>query len=166
MMRKEYSELDRYNKYIEGNTVKKSERVWEPQHWEEEERRRQRRKKQALERQIEQDRKKSRAFSLVQAGILTVAMAGFLICTKNYLEIKSNINENNRTVSSLEKQYQELAEQNDAQEIEIESSIDYDAIREYAINNLGMNYPKKSQVLTYNGVESEYVRQNAEIPKE
>ena len=166
MMRKEYSEWNRYDEYMEGNTVRKSEKVWEPQHWEEEERRRQRRKKHALERQIEQDRRRSRAFSLVQAGLLTAAMAGLLLSMKNYLEIKSDMNNNNRTVSALEQQYQELAEKNDAQETEIESSIDYDAIREYAIHNLGMNYPKKSQVLTYNGVESEYVRQNAEIPKE
>ena len=94
------------------------------------------------------------------------AVGGLLLCTKNYLEIKSDINQNNRKVASLEQQYQELAEQNDARETEIESSIDYDAIREYAMNNLGMSYPKKNQVLAYDGVESEYVRQNDEIPKE
>ena len=165
-MRKKYSELDHYDKYIEGNTVKKQEKVWEPQHWEEEERRRQRSKRRALQREIEQERKRSRAFSFIQAGLLVGAVGGLLLCPKNYLEIKSDINKNNRTAAALEQQYQELAEQNDARETEIESSIDYDAIREYAMNNLGMSYPKKSQVLAYDGVESEYVRQNAEIPKE
>ena len=63
-MRKNYSELDHYDKYIEGNTVKKQERVWEPQHWEE--KRRQNRKKRALQREIERERKHSRAFTLIQ----------------------------------------------------------------------------------------------------
>ena len=163
-MRKNYSELDHYDKYIEGNTVKKQERVWEPQHWEE--KRRQNRKKRALQREIERERKHSRAFTLIQTSLLVGAVGGLLLRTKNYLEIKSDTNQNNRKVASLEQQYKELAEQNDARETEIESSIDYDAIREYAMNNLGMSYPKKNQVLAYDGVESEYVRQNDEIPKE
>ena len=33
-MRKNYSELDHYDKNMEGNTIKKQKRVWEPQHWE------------------------------------------------------------------------------------------------------------------------------------
>ncbi|MCI6676588.1 MAG: hypothetical protein MSG78_06790 [Clostridiales bacterium] len=165
-MKKKYSELDRYYEYIEGNTIRKSEQVWEPQHEEEERRRQERRKRHALERQIEKERKQSRAFTLVQTGLLTVALAGFLVCTKNYIQVKSELNENNRMSASLQQKVQELQEENDERQIAIESSIDYDAIREYAMNNLGMVYPKKSQVLTYDGVESEYVRQNAEIPKE
>ena len=158
--------MDRYYEYIEGNTIRKSEQVWEPQHEEEERRRQERRKRHALERQIEKERKQSRAFTLVQTGLLTVALAGFLVCTKNYIQVKSELNENNRMSASLQQKVQELQEENDERQIAIESSIDYDAIREYAMNNLGMVYPKKSQVLTYDGVESEYVRQNAEIPKE
>ena len=55
-MRKNYSELDHYDKYIEGNTVKKQERVWEPQNWKE--KRRQNKKKQRLQGKIDREKNK------------------------------------------------------------------------------------------------------------
>ena len=45
-----------------------------------------------------------------------------------------------------------------------EADIDYDAIYDTAVNELGMVYPAKGQVIRYAAGESEYVKQYQNIP--
>ena len=48
--------------------------------------------------------------------------------------------------------------------METEADIDYDAIYDTAVNELGMVYPAKGQVIRYAAGESEYVKQYQNIP--
>jgi hypothetical protein len=50
--------------------------------------------------------------------------------------------------------------------LEVEAAVNYTDIYEYAINNLGMTFPGKDQVLWYKSTESEYVSQYEAIPQE
>jgi len=44
-------------------------------------------------------------------------------------------------------------------------SVNLDEIREKAMNELGMVYPSRSQVIGYDSKESEYVKQYKDISK-
>ena len=100
--------------------------------------------------------------------LYTVAVVGvlafiFIVCIQ-YLELQSGVKSNSAEVSNLESQLSKLTDQNDMTELEANGSINYDAILNTAINELGMKYPSKNQVLDYNTKDSEYVKQYSDIP--
>lgn len=168
MAERKNSEKDQY---IYDNVVRRDEVLQPlPGDYEEEQRRKEKEEREArrraTRRQIQRDRKRVRPFSMLQTGILLAAAGGVLLFSKNYISLESELTSNANTISKLQAEYQELVSQNNILQANIDSGIDYDAIRKYAIEELGMNYPEKSQVITYDGVESEYVRQNDQIPKE
>ena len=57
-----------------------------------------------------------------------------------------------------------LKAENDAMETRINTSIDLDYIYKVATEELGMVYANRDQVLLYDKTESEYVRQDEDIP--
>ena len=63
------------------------------------------------------------------------------------------------------KKIENLKAQNDALETRIKTSVDLDYVYKVATEELGMVYANKDQVRLYNKTESEYVRQNENIPK-
>ena len=64
----------------------------------------------------------------------------------------------------LQKTYASLVEDNNAKSSEIEGSVDYERIYDYAVNELGMMYPEKGQTVTYKRNPGSYVKQGEEIP--
>lgn len=62
------------------------------------------------------------------------------------------------------KTYASLVEDNNAKSSEIEGSVDYERIYDYAVNELGMMYPEKGQTVTYKRNPGSYVKQGEEIP--
>ena len=58
----------------------------------------------------------------------------------------------------------ELTNSNDELELEINAGIDYEQIYNTAVNELGMVYPERDQVITYDAGVSEYVKQYHDIP--
>ena len=52
----------------------------------------------------------------------------------------------------------------DELELEINAGIDYEQIYNTAVNELGMVYPERDQVITYDAGVSEYVKQYHDIP--
>ena len=70
-----------------------------------------------------------------------------------------------RNIETLEAQLETLKAKNDDLETSINTSIDLDHIYQVATQELGMVYANKDQILQYDKTESEYVRQNEEIPK-
>lgn len=101
--------------------------------------------------------------SLIVVGICMIAAAVSLI---NYVGARSELDDHIRNIKSLTSQLQTEQEQNDANLLSIEASIDYTEIFEYAIEELGMSYPGKDQVIWFNSTESEYVSQYEAIPQE
>ena len=70
-----------------------------------------------------------------------------------------------KEIISLESQYSELKLSNDDAYARAVSSVDLEEIRDIAINELGMVYANKDQILLYDKTESEYVRQYEDIPQ-
>lgn len=66
-------------------------------------------------------------------------------------------------VVELQNQLNSIKAENNSHEAEINASIDYNAIYDTAVNELGMVYPNRSQVINYDSKESEYVKQYKDI---
>ncbi len=170
---------------IEGNTVRQSavpdweepvevpqpkrrpRRVPERVPEREPERKRERQpQRQSRRRRQERALLHAQAFSLPSLLVVGVFMALTVASVMNYVGAKGELDNHIRTVKSLTSELSNDVQVNDAHYMEVEASIDYTEIYEYAINTLGMTFPGKSQVLWYQSTESEYVSQYESIPQE
>lgn len=102
---------------------------------------------------------------LYTLGVTGIAVAIFVICVQ-YLNIQSEVQGNQAAVKQLQTKLNTLTTENDEKEVEINTGIDYELIYNTAINELGMIYPDRNQVITYDSVISEYVKQYKDIPSE
>ena len=96
---------------------------------------------------------------------MSVAMLVVLVLCVNYISIQSKLTSTIRQTQIKESELENLKNENDAAEADIALYVDLDHIYDVATNRLGMIYAKKSQVITYEKTESEYVRQFEDIPK-
>jgi hypothetical protein len=96
---------------------------------------------------------------------MSVAMLVVLVLCVNYISIQSKLTSIIRQTQIKESELENLKNENDAAEADIALYVDLDHIYDVATNRLGMIYAKKSQVITYEKTESEYVRQFEDIPK-
>ena len=130
--------------YVEGNTVRKVERV---PRYEEQERGHQQKRNVSHTVTVRRNQEKALQMNLFSVLLLTVAV----ICTL-YIE-------------SLEESIEKLKGDNDALLTRINTSVDLDYVYKVATEELGMVYANKDQVRLYNKTESEYVRQYEDIPE-
>ena len=111
-------------------------------------------------------RNRERAMSMGRGFIvfLTVVCAAIMFFAVSYLQLKSEITGKISEVASLETQYSELKEENDAYYSQVTSNIDLNKIKRIAIGRLGMNYPTDEQKKTYTMSSNSYVRQYQDVP--
>lgn len=76
-----------------------------------------------------------------------------------HLVSRNAVIQRTRTVNELQAELTELTKKNEALEAELNDSIDYDAIRDEAMNDYGMIYPEDGQIITYNADDEGYVKQ-------
>ena len=112
---------------------------------ESEESREQRRAKQ---KQIRHNNKINLMYTVVVA---TVASVVFFICYQ-YLNVQAAAKVNSDKIIELKSTLNSLKDNNDA-------------LYDTAVNDLGMIYPGKGQVITYDSKESEYVKQFKDVPE-
>ena len=138
--------------YVEGNTVRKVERV--PRYEEQERGHHQRNQEKALQMNL---------FSVL---LLTVAVICTLYICVSYLKLQSSVTARLNHIESLEESIEKLKGDNDALLTRINTSVDLDYVYKVATEELGMVYANKDQVRLYNKTESEYVRQYEDIPEQ
>lgn len=92
--------------------------------------------------------------------ILVAAISVVLIW---YLKLQSDLSDTNNQVTQLESTLSELKASNDEMYNEINDNIDLDAIRDKAINKLGMTYAGKDQIVEYSDGQSDSVHQVKEV---
>lgn len=94
-----------------------------------------------------------------------MAIATVFVCV-NFLKLQSDgINYRNH-IASLESQVLEARMANDNAYENAVSSVDMNEVKQIAVNQLNMHYPKEGEVITYSVNNTDYVRQYAEIPKD
>ncbi len=104
------------------------------------------------------------AMSPVFAVFLGMVVAATLAACCFMLSMQAKVTNQSDTITILQAELETLEEDNDAYETRINNSLDLEAIRETAINKLGMVYPSEGQVVYYDLTESDYVRQYQDVP--
>lgn len=145
--------------YEYGNTVRQLEYAEPLKRPRETDKERELRK--ARQKQIRRNNKINLIYTMIVASVASVV---FFICYQ-YLNVQAEAKVNSDKIVELKTQLNSLKDDNDALEADINASIDYDAIYNTAVNELGMVYPDKKQIITYDSKESEYVKQYKDVPE-
>lgn len=149
------------NVYVYGNTVRRLEVAPES----EPRRERPRRTEQRISKNaIRKNREKARHMNPAYVMFLSVAsVVTFVVCFR-YIQLRSEITERMENIAELETQLSDLKIENDAEYSRATSSINLEEIKRIAMEELGMVYADKEQVVMYEDKEAEYFRQYEDIP--
>ncbi|MGN0480550.1 MAG: hypothetical protein ACI4EV_03175 [Lachnospiraceae bacterium] len=151
--------------YIYGSTARAVE-VMEPDSIKQaKEQRRYERQEQERLREARRQAKKLHKVNLIYTFALIGAMSVLIYMLVGYVQLQASIQVNAAQVTQLEQELSKLTESNNLTALELDTNIDYNEIFEIATQELGMVYPDKSQVIEYNSVASEYVKQYQDIPE-
>lgn len=145
------------NVYVYGNAVRKLDTLPEmqPDATEERRQREQRKARNAVRR----NREKARQMNPGYVIFLTIASAvTFAVCFR-YVQLRSQMTSQIKNIAALETELSNLKIENDAELGRVNSSIDLEEIKKIAMEELGMVYANKDQVILYEDKEAEYFRQ-------
>ncbi len=159
-MEKKRQRYQQNNYTTYGNTARKLQVVPDYQNPEELE---------PIRRPAEKKRRKPKAnmgIDLFSALFLTMAIAVTLYTCIQYLQVQSQVAEQKKEIAEMEHSLVKLQNQNKDALAKIDTSVDLKYIYEVATKELGMVYPDKNQVITYESNLSDYVRQYENIPEE
>ena len=94
---------------------------------------------------------------------LTLAMmvTGFVLI--QYLQLQSQITNSVQQISALESQLNDLKAENDDTESRIKGAVGLEDIKRRAMEELGMQYAREDQIVTYEIDDTDYVRQYVDI---
>ena len=134
---------------VDGNTVRRMEAM--PDY------RKERRDRQERERE-EELRKRRRAAARNQAKALRMSKSYVVFLT---MAVTARM----KKIASLESQVTDLKADNDEAYKRINTAVDLDAIKEKAINELGMFYATQDQIVYYSVDKTDYMNQYNEIPQ-
>lgn len=93
---------------------------------------------------------------------LSVAALVFICVT--YLNGQHQLNNQISSISAKRAELTSLINENHALASNLDKKVNYDEIRTYAEESLGMVAPNEGNTIYYEGTSSDYVRQYAEIP--
>lgn len=96
---------------------------------------------------------------------MAVAMVAAAFILIRYLTLQSDITNSIKHISALESQLNEMKLDNDENYSRITSNVDLEEVKRVAIQELGMQYAKEGQIITFSGEGSDYVRQTGDIPE-
>lgn len=98
------------------------------------------------------------------AVFLAMSVAATLAACTLMLSMQAKVTNQSKSISMLQSELETLTDNNNAYETRINSSVNLEQIRDIALNQLGMVYPVEGQVVYYNLMEADYVRQFQDIP--
>jgi cell division protein FtsB len=151
--------------YIDGNTVRRLEAVPDyrrerKQHIDEQRDKERRKKERAARINRERELRANRRY----AAFLTMVVLVFGIFAGFYINLQSDVTAKMKSIASLESKIEDLRADNDEAVKRINTAVDIEAIRDTAINELGMSYAKESQIIYYTVSEDDYMNQYSDIP--
>lgn len=117
-------------------------------------------------RRTRKNRERALQMNLGYVAFLTVAAVVTVFMCVNFLQLRANGTKLQREVTALESQLATAVLENDSDYQRIVSNVDMEHVKDVAMNELGMVYAKKDQIVTYELDDNDYVRQYSEIPAE
>lgn len=106
-----------------------------------------------------------RGIDFISMMVLVLAMVATLAVCIEYLKVQSGIIQLDKEIVNLEKDLSKRLDTNNAMRNSLAAAIDLDQIYEVAVGELGMVFPNKNRVITYDKNDVGYVRQYGDIPE-
>ncbi len=158
--------------YIDGNTIRRLEAAPDYRSVErkrrEQERRRQEEEREAMQRRKRRAAMKNREKALRMnrgyALFLMTAVALLVGFACGYVKLQSDVTTRMNHIASLETQIADLKADNDATEKRVNTATDLDAVKDVAMNQLGMTYATPEQIVYYSVDNEDYMNQYRDIP--
>lgn len=116
--------------------------------------------------QAKKTRERALQMNFAYVAFLTgAAVLSVFVCV-NFLQLQARGTRLQKEVTSLQTQLTNAVLENDSDYQRIMTSVDMEHVKDVAMNELGMVYASKSQVITYEMDENDYVIQYSEVPEE
>lgn len=140
---------DIYDTYVYGNTARRLE---VQRQLEEAPGRR-------LSHETRKNRDKARHMNVGYVAFLVAAfcMCGFILI--NYIQLQAELTNRTKGIAALESELNRMKSTNDETYSRISSNINLEEIKRIAIGELGMQYAEEGQIIIYDGVDNDYMRQ-------
>ena len=151
---------------VDGNTVRRMEAM--PDYRKERRDRQEREREEELRkrrRAVARNQEKALRMSKSYVVFLTMAVTVFGILCGAYIKLQSDVTARMKKIASLESQVTDLKADNDEAYKRINTAVDLDAIKEKAIDELGMFYATQDQIVYYSVDKTDYMNQYNEIPQ-
>ncbi len=142
--------------YVDGTAVRKLQTAPQPQ---------ERRQNPSASQRTKRNRERALSMNLGYVLFLTAAAVVTVFMCVNFLQLQAMETRLQKEVTSLETQLDAAVLENDSDYNRIMTSVDMEQVKNVAMNELGMVYAKKSQIVTYEIENSDYVRQYTDVPK-
>jgi cell division protein FtsL len=118
-----------------------------------------------LSNHTRKNREKALYMNFGYVMFLAIAVVVTLLVCISYLQLQAQMTGKVKNISSLEQEVADLKSDNDETYNRITNSVDLAYIKKVALEEIGMVYASKDQVVLYDNKESDYVRQYNDIPK-
>ncbi len=117
-------------------------------------------------RRRQEERKRARALRSMrlQAFGFTFAIIALAGLFTGYVHLQNSITRTKNNISSLQEEVTTLKADNAAAKNRISTSLNLNAIKDAAVNNLGMVYADTDQIVYYNMENEDYMNQYEELP--
>lgn len=112
------------------------------------------------------NRERALSMNLGYVAFLTAAAVITVFMCVHFLQLRAQGTRLQKQVTALETQLDAAILENNSDYNRIMTSVDMEHVKDVAMNELGMVYAKKSQIVTYELEDNDYVRQYSEIPAE
>ncbi len=150
------------NIYIDGNTVRKLEAAPDYRVQREEQRREaKRRNRHVARKNQEHEMQMTRGY----VAFLSFAALITALVSVAYIQIQSTVTSRMKNIAALESKIADLKADNDAAMKRLSTSVDLNTVKDVAMNQLGMVYAGKDQIIYYSVDEDDYMNQYGEIPE-
>lgn len=144
--------------YVYGNTVTKPQ--YEPPYEAEQPR------KKRTSKQVRQNRNKALHMNRAYVIFLAVAAIAMLIVCVNYIQLRSTIISRSANITALQEELASLREENNTKYSVVMDSVNLEDVRTTALDDLGMVYANKDQIVEYDNPTGGYVKQYEAIPED
>ena len=121
--------------------------------------------KKKLSNTARKNREKAEHMSAGYVLFLSLALVATGCILVGYIKLQSDITNSIKNISRLETELNDPRLANDEEYNRITSRVDLEEIRRIAIQELGMQYAKEGQIVTFESENNDYVKQIAAIPE-
>lgn len=151
--------------YFDGSAVRKldygaTERV-RPERRQEVRPERKPERRQAVDKRVD----KALAFNLKYTVFVMASVVIMVAACVVMLYMETKISDQESNISQLESQLESLEKDNKAYATSLEGMYTLEQINDVAINELGMVYAKKGQIVYYESANEDYVKQYKDVPE-